>query len=296
MPYNYLTIGGIPYEEMEGSPVYRASRDGFSATQVYRMAWASIDAFLAESFPAPTLGGFNYNYVNERTFPDVAWLFTNSVVIEPFDPQNPTDGALFNVYDSGARVTIEYSTRPRENQNNTLQTHRLSIGGEMLVIPTRAFGWFQEQNGDFVPIQSEDVRVGKVLPTIEHSLSFEYVPDPPFETMASMIGTVNSTADLFSAQGGTLLFLGADANRRVTPQGADAWKLEYRFSQRYIKGRTPNEEQVTGFDSSVITWNEFYNPARGWWDVIQTEDTDKVYAYSDFANLFRAEGAEEAGA
>lgn len=295
MPYNYTTLGGIAYEELEGSPVYRATSDGFAATQMYRMPWGSIDAFLLESFPLPVRGGFAYEYTLERTFPGVAWLFTRSVHIEPFVPEKPSPGAQFNTYPTGAKVTIEYGTRPREKQDGTLRTHRMSIGGEAMILPVGAFGWELDQlpGEDFSPIQYEDVRVAKIVPMIEQSLSFEYVPDPPFTTIAATIGMVNSTNDLFGAQPETLLFLGADANRRLTPQGEDAWKLEYRFSQRIIKGRIAGA-LLLGYEDDAIGWNHFFHQGDKHWEKIETPDGDNVYETADFGPLFQPEGGGEA--
>ncbi len=297
MPYNYTTNGGIAYEELEGSPTYQATSDGFSATQVYRMAWASIDAFLLESFPVPVRAGFAYEFTLERTFPGTSWLFTRSVRIEGFDPGMPSAGTQFNTYATGARVTIEYGTRPREEQDGTLRTHRLSIGGIHMIMPSRGFGWWNANGGadpvpaSFMPIQSEDVRVAKVLPTIEHTLSFEYVPDPPFTTITDRVGKTNQDTDLFSATRGTLLFLGADMHRRVTPQGEQAWKIEYRFSQKVIKGPILHLEAPPVNSGDGIGWNYEYNPKEAQWDVLVDKNDKYMYQEATFAELFQAEGA-----
>lgn len=311
MALNYTTVGGIAYEELEGSPTYRADRDGFGATQIYRMAWIDIDAFLNESFPLPVRAGFSYEYVSERTFPGTDWLFTRSVAIEAMAPEKPTAGALFNIYDSGAKVTIEYATRtieldtagggagtsPSGADTGTLQSHRISIGGEAMILPVGAFGWALTQAtfpGEFRPLQNENIRVGKIIPTIEHTLSFEYVPHPPFGTIAAMIGCVNSAVLLFNAQAETLLFVGADATRRVTAQGTEAWKLEYRFSQKIVKGRLVGGTVLSGFEAVAIGWNHYFNPAEQWWDKVQTSNGDYPYATANFAYLFQAAGGAEA--
>lgn len=308
MPYNYTTDGGIAYEEIEGSPTFRADRDGFSATQIYHMAWIDIDAFLDESFPLPVRGGFAYQYVRERTFPGTDWLFTKSVSIEALNPEKPTAGPQINVYDDGAKVTIDYATRtieldteggrggsPTGADTGTLQTHQMSIGGEAMILPIGAFGWEFDNPPllPFKPAQTEDVRVSKIIPMIEHSLSFEYVPHPPFTTIAAMIGTVNSATLLFNAQPETLLFLGADATRRVTPQGTEAWKLEYRFSQKIVKGRVAGDI-YEGYEAVAIGWNHFFHPGYMRWDKLQTTDGDNVYKTANFAPLFQAEGGGEA--
>lgn len=299
MAYNYTTSGGIQYEELEGSPTLRATREGYQATQVYRIPWTSIGTFLNESFPPVVKVGGGFYQAPPRSFPGIPYLFTTSVAVEPFDPNNPV-ASIFsapnqaNTYAAGAKVTIEYSTTTQEASDDLLRTHRMSLGGEMMILPVGGFGWTSEQTDDFVPIQHEDVRIGKVIPTIEHSISFEYVPNPPTTAILDTIGCVNESLweplNTISAPAETALFLGADMYRRTTTLGEEAWKLEYRFSQRSIKGLAG---ELPGGLSDPVGWNHFYHPQNHWWERIKNKQGGNVYYKADFAPLFEPEPASE---
>jgi len=78
--------------------------------------------------------------------------------------------------------------------------------------------------------------------------------------------------------------------RRTTPAGDGAWKLDYRFSQRYIKGRSTTGIW-SGDTADKIGWNHYFNPTYQWWEKVVTQDGDTVYDTTTFDALFQAEGA-----
>lgn len=273
----YVTLGGLEYEELAGSPTFSATPDGMSATQIYKMGIGGGLLLADESFPAPVQSPCGFEFNPTRKMPGFPWLHTKQIDVEGFDPENPRQGTQHNFYAEGERVTIEYQTSA-ENEDVTVLTHRVGIGGEFMQMPSHGLKWSDQAPGETV--QEEDVGAAKVIPTVEHELTFNWVPDPPFDKIVAKIGMVNGLTNLFNATPETLMFIGADADRNITSQGADAWKVVYRFSQRVVK--------MGGAGS--IGWNHFFRPSDGIWKKLQDKNGNDMYESTTFSDLFGPAG------
>ena len=64
--------------------------------------------------------------------------------------------------------------------------------------------------------------MGKLVQTVEHNLTWLYVPEVPENTIAAMVGTVNHSQWLFNAPAETLYLAGADRKRITLPVGGTA--------------------------------------------------------------------------
>jgi hypothetical protein len=136
-----------------------------------------------------------------------------------------------------------------------------------------------EDNKDF------GAPITKIIPTLEHSLDWEYVIDPPWTDIRLQLGTVNDAAiPLFNnAPIETVLFMSLSGEQNWTTAGAKPWSLSYKFSERNIfqeEGDNP------------ATWNHVYNPSTNKFERIKRKDPAgeevDMYAKSDFKDLFKS--------
>lgn len=269
------TDGGIVYELYEGFPVYDFQQAEGTATEVYIMAWVDIDAFLLESFPQPFYVGTKLVYPLTRMFPGLPWLRTEKLRFEPFPNDKPaTRNGTAPTYSTKAKVTINYRTPKFEEDDEaeTFFTHRISIGGEFLTLPASGFKW----SGETTTVQNDDLVAGKVIPTAEHQLTWDYVLTPPMATIRATIGKVNNAAFL-GAAAETLLFLGADMEQETTTGGLRPWKVDYRMSERLLKQ-----------GGASVGWNYFFRPDTGNFERLLTRAGGAVYDQAPFLPLFTA--------
>ena len=296
MPF---TDGGIFYRPLAPSPTLTFAREEQSAEEIYMMAWDALDDFVDESLPEiQNIGSFTVPQMR-RSFPDRDDLQTERIVATPFYGEMPgdLDGTL--VADGveaakWARVTISYKVSEESEQDptqdpndpETFLTHRRSMGGEWFIqqgVPE----WVDASATDDAAVADGDANakinknpffdVKRFIPTIEHSLIWKAVLDPPFDAIIALLGTLNDEL-LFGAQAETMLFIGAEAEREFTNRGQKPWRLDLRFRER----KDPD-------------WNTFWNPEVKKWQRILWKDADgnkePTYPTGDHSFLFQQAGA-----
>jgi hypothetical protein len=279
------------FDELAGSPTYTVQPGFTNATRIGKIAWSSIDDFVDYMFPFAQ---------SPQSFPDKDWLLARSLTITPFvrdkekvEGQSGNDDYEdLNTYDS-ARVRIDYETSPNSAPQGEdpvlLLTHRWSIGGEFIQSSPGGFVWAADE-GEV----SEDAAPGIFVPTIEHQITWPRVKSPPFATIRNRVGSVNSDTMSFNTGAiapETLMFLGAELQRDILSDGALAWQVQYRFSERRV------EDAENG---GVGGWNHFYRSEdeddislegkTGFYrlEVAPGRDNegDPVFAMKSFAGLF----------
>lgn len=310
MPF---TPSGIFYRRLPGSPTLEATTDGRSASEILMVPWSFVDHFIDESLPpAYALGGFLLR-PSRRIMPGRAYMQCDKISVAPFysdlpgdDPFMPLDTVVEAA--SWAQVTVSYKTAETEDEDEqdpeTFLTQRLSIGAEYLTVPVKAIKW-TTRNGEplspstsdlpanydsLTPAEQEAAKqafkerfstttetlVTKIIPTIEHQLTWKSVVRPPFRAMRKLVGKINNKS-LFGAEPETLLFMGADAQREFTRNGVKPWTLDYRFTERSI---------VEG--GITYGWNHFLKPETGRWERVEIGN-QPVYQKDDLKKLFQPE-------
>ena len=325
-----LGSSSVSYTEIEGSPTFKASRDGMTAQQIIRIAWSDIANAINVLFPPPTQWKNGWLVPLPYTFPGREWLWLKDVDIAPFDPScpGPEDTNRVATYSGGARVTMNFETTSilqsisEDTALSYIGTHKVSIGGQMFGKPNHGFYWKGDRNKK--QLQDPEIRVPMLLPTTEHTITMEYVLKPPWNTIIEYQGHTNSESapaifhntdnDSKKEWPGTILFLGAEAHRKVSPQGVKMWSLEYKFSERaetqpYLYGAEGSA------DDRYVGWNYYYrasqaavpassgNPGSaevpgGWVKILsivgdaQHPDGNTVYPEdADFSKLFVPDGS-----
>jgi len=297
----------VSYEELDGSPKIKSDRKGGSATRMFKIAWVDISAFFVELFPYPFSG-----YPAVSWVPGYSWLLAQSAEAEPFNNTKPGGvnvGSGITFCDI-AKVTVQYAPPSEDQQQQStsdgspagtggggdgtgpggkgggtggqkgttkepvvLMTHELHIGAEFLTISNLLLK-FESDGKDAEP----GVRAGRLVPTIEHQVTWHNVNEPPWVNIRFCAGTVNGKNGFLNAPRETVLFLGAEASRDLTDRGNKAWTLKYKFSEKDLE--TPRGKG----------WNHFYRAdknAKVKIDRLLTKpDGLPVYQWSDFESLY----------
>ncbi len=296
-----VTPRGISYEEIK-PPQYKFSRDGISATRTLKIAWDDIERFASEAFPPGVVTSGGNIVPATQVFPGKSYLILNNLDVTPFDEEYPDTNDFNGVATcpSGAIATLSYETQTfkegeplgdGENEDGlAIFSHALQIGGEYLQLPASSLRWSKKaaDPDDEELNQFEDLQAGKLIPLIEHVVTLYRVPELPLETIISKIGRINIQYDeLFQAPAETLLFLGCNASRKVTTDGAEAWELEYRFSQRVMWQYYTDLDGNDLGDPLAVGWNHFMDPKLGFWRKLYIKNGDTIYATTDnFMALF----------
>lgn len=290
----------VPFDEIGKYPRGSVSLSGATAERVGLIAWSDLDDLIAELLPSTVVAGVSIFPGVGAPFPGRPYLRAESLEWESYcdritGPDAIPDYNTIPTYEF-CKVSIKYGT-PKGPQSSSeadeedsdtrdpvqLLTHRWSIGGEYLTIPGNGLIWDDDSSK-----VSEDVTGATFIPTIEHQITWPRVTKPPFAAMRELIGKCNSVAFDFST--GTIapetgLFLGAELEREVMSDGARAWSVSYRISEK----RRPAADQV-----EPGGWNHFYRNQRtktGWYRMVPEtpvlpEDIYGIYHRGPFANLF----------
>lgn len=272
----------VAFEEMEGSPTVSIGPGGTQAKRIFRVAWNDWQDFAEE-----LTGGWRrvsgaYQLREPLPFPGLPNVVVDSLQVAPFDARNPAGSHVstltrgLNEYPSaGALVTVQYKSRPDlETEDDgdkpeiipgTILTYRSDLGAESVTIPGRAWNW--NVAGD--PKVPDDVNPGILMPTGSYTLHWDRVARPPWSAIRTLRGRVND-APFYGAGAGTVLFLGARANRKFEfLRNATLWSIEYAFTER------------------SEPWNRFFRLETNAWTEIEDRGGNPPYAAGDFTDLFR---------
>jgi hypothetical protein len=274
------TPGGINFEELEDSPKLHFGARGCTAVRMFKVPWANYEAFVEELMGVSLDFAGAVNLTPGIPFPgNRTNLFCEDIDVEPFGGENaaPTGTAVTtlasgtNTYDNGARITARYAQNAGDSNNsaptpvqNTYLTYEGKTSAEYFTVASRAWKW----QADNAPVP-DDVPVGLLSPVSEYTITWHRVTRPPWATINSAMGKVNS--DTFSGLlAGTLLFTGCDsvptfyANRQIL-----VWQLTYHF--RY----------------KADGWNFFFRSDIGAWrEIVAKVGGARPYTSAAFANLF----------
>lgn len=248
----------VDFDELAGSPKGSFGRESRSLTREGRINWASIDTLIAECFPDPPLIW--------GVHPTISYLYIESLEIEPFHPDAGNwlvctgDAATYTAPNSAgkeAKVTAKYSLLPFPDASQLISV-KFSVGGEfMMIAPTSDIVW--EDTGN--KVTSQDSKIGKFIPTIEHSYSRQRATSIPWSAIRSCIGKINSatlSAYPFPSVGKeTLLFAGAEIGFTLDTKGKTQYTLDYRFHERIVTH--PNVHD------GPAGWNHIYREIGDTW-------------------------------
>ena len=304
------TAGGIPYKLVEGFPKITGDESKASATEKYIIRASDVEAFFAESIPAPIVYLETVYWPARRPMPGASILITKSVAFEPhvpglpFDPFDADSGAPSGTYDPFCSVSISYETMQNEsddeqdpNDPETFLEHSVTAGGEFMSWPPNNCklqpGVDAGQAGDPAeqePIKDRIAPIVKTIPTIEHVLKWKNCLRPAWPRIVDMLGHVNDREFVFSGKDTTselaaekhcLLFMGVSGNQSYLWDGASVgvqpWTLDFRFTQKQI---------IEG--DRTYGHNHIYSPKDGAWVQLLRADGQTLLLDANLVKLFVA--------
>jgi len=278
--------GGITFQELEDSPRIKIKLNATTATRKFLVAWDDWKDFAIELLGSYTVTGTTTNITPPIEFPGVDNLIPIDVDVSPFMPDSPTgtvsvtlDGQ-HNEYAAGAVVTVSYETRfnttsPVTAPNGTWVTLEGDLGAEMMTVPGRMFQWTGTSTN--LP---DDANPGILVPTGQFSLTWHKVLFPPWSTIRSLRGKVNSSSFL-GAAAETVLFLGASYRRQFqVTNDSGHWEVVYRFAES-------SKQLASG---SVGGWNHFWKEVAAsgehWVKIDAADNGELPYKTGDLSTLF----------
>ena len=262
----------LNFDELEGSPSGSMQNGIYTITIKGTTSWSDRDAFAFGLMPIATSVGSSYGakLIANPFFRVVGFAWEGMGGLQASD----TEG--LNTYRL-ASWTIQAHVPLGQNVDLTQPytppdpvpwlIHRWSVGGQYLTLPNRSLQWASD-----LAVPSGPGRGGVFVPSIEHSITWPRLLQPPRAAIRSCVGTINSVAMQFSTgliNVGQLMFLGAESEQENLSNGTLATNLVYKFSERpLVVGSTP------------ITWNHFYRDdakssiTTAPWDILQNAATN----------------------
>jgi len=292
----------VAFDEALDSPRFHFGFDGHTAVRKGYIAWGDLEAFVAEHFPVSYKADVSQFGGLGTPFPS-PWdqaLRIDSMDVEPFSDENlagPTDGngnidttqdfSTVITHDK-ALVTIKYTPAKWTEDDPVEQlVHRWSAGAEFLTLPNTDLQWVDPAG----PVSS-DLSPGRLIPTINHTISWPRIESPPFANIRALVGRVNNAAFTLAtgtAPYETMLFVGADLERTVMSDGTRGWNVTYHFSEKSVDTESADiNEGVAG------GWNHFWRNESGasygpgFYALARDANRTPIYPRGDFNLLFQS--------
>lgn len=275
MPIPGFTLG-TDYSELDGSGKLSLQGGKLRGTRLYRVfTYRNGNAFISA-----LAGGIQFGtpptYNTPHQYQAGMELYCTGAELEGKGTlSGDADGPN---YDGGAWITATYETLNYDPSTGggggnpapaVYVTERRSSGGQTLTLTkTKTTGENAWKFLDFgSPISIDAPEIVKIVPQGEYIITRHFVPTYNQSEIDALIGKINdasfpTSSSLGGYAAGTLLFLGDEANREYTADGAvTAWESVLRFSYN------PNG------------WNYGYNPLSQNYEKIISVDDANVSPY-----------------
>jgi hypothetical protein len=270
-----ISGGAVPFADKDegASPKWFGDRKTRRVTRLGRIAYANIEALFAECFPSPPFV--------PGLMPGSTFMYVSSIEVVPFPEAVPSSGDMPTFSEAWCTVTYEPLTDEQDDETSTpgepLITRTWGIAGEFLTIPANGYKW---EVGD-LPVDVEEISASKIIPMIEHSITWNKADAIPWTAIKANIGKVNNATldnrywDNVAAQ--TLLYMGAQVSYTFNSNGDQEYTIEHRFQERLVDDA-----------GTVRGWNYFFNPTTQDWDRLLDGAGNPVYTTSAlFTDLFQ---------
>ena len=255
----------VDYQEPNGSCSYNSTEGGRTGTRVFTVAWADAFQLVKE-----LRGGYQTDpartYLTPAVFPYASDLYCSEAAIVGLGVPSQSSNAegTFITYDK-ATITAKYASNsfgfdPEDPE--AVEQENIIISNEMLTLAN------YEYTGDSVALEDK-LLPSRVESTTGFSVTKFHVSSLPDAAVEAVVGKINSgtwrgkTAEY-------VLFMGANASRTITTDGAEDWEVTYNFLTK------------------SHSWNHIYRTgaAHGHYEAVQTVgDHDAIYQTDTFSAL-----------
>lgn len=295
------TDGGIKYK-LESGPSLGASESGVTAKERYIIKATDCEAFLLESIPPPQVFGAFIQKGPRRRMPGSSILFTKSVSFDPFTSDKPGDpfsfdpGATAGTYNDLYYAAIEYEFSfaddddKDENDPTTFLEQAVNVGGEFLNLSAKNLKEKSEYDSSKRAMQDPLNVVSKIIPSVEHSLTWKFALKPPWETIVKTLGKVNSGEfkfGRFNTPEEHVLFVGVAGKQEYVWGGQGIrikpWNLDFKFLEKRV------EDVDDAGNIFVYGWQHVYSSKdHKWVRVLRMPGERDLYELADFNQMFKA--------
>ena len=255
-------------KEMNGSGVEKGNADGQSATRVYHVTpYSARKQFVLDKLGYRRKAGDSFQEQEPAAFAsDEPNLKAVSYVIEGLGkPSQDSFGDA--TYDGGAKITIEFSTRPEE----VFAEESLSFSAKSIPLEKESLEWASDSE----QLAAADAQVSKQVVQGEIVITRMKVPDFDKSSILSALGKVNSVT-WNDAAAETLLFVGARTQRTHTAEGV----------------QTRDVELVFAYDPNG--WNNAFRASTGAFAAVRTKNGNAdLYESTDLSTLVPEEFDED---
>lgn len=279
----------VDFDEIDQSPT-RSHNGGHPVITLMGMtSWSDVDTFISFLMPVGTSIGGQFG-VKLNANPLFRVFDYN---VEGFGGMTTPTANGLNAYQL-AKWTIKCHvptgqnldlTQPYNNDPVPWLEHEWDEGIQKFTLPRQSLQWASDSK----PVIS-NITGAINIPTIEHSITWPKLQNPPFAAIRLCSGCIN-TAALTLATGviaiGQGLFLGAKCRSELMSDGTLVRTLTYKFSER------PLIVPGSGSSSVPLDWNYFPRDdgASGFagtgWDALVNKTTgQRTYQSVNFASLF----------
>jgi len=271
-------IGGIEFEELDGSGSLDIAAGSVTGKRLFNVAWADRVNFASEltGISGVTAGGITVRNQLAATFPGYAGLSCSGVTIKGWGGLSSDGGDPVYAW---ATVTATYVPKPvgspggGTNQDLVMRTHTQEFTNEVYELGPMSLKW--KLGKILIP---KKIQSGKKVVVIKHSLTEEESETDRADSIASNIGKVNSDGFKMADRtitAGNLLYLGANTSQTVKASGAQPWKIQHTLYER-----------------PEAIWNQFFNDVTlAWDDVVDAATEADFIPYADsgdnFGSLFQ---------
>ncbi len=231
------TVITIAFEELDGSPEERFTRNGFEATRRLKCAYADRIT-LAQQLRGNTAQtqALVVLTVGDR-FADFPLAIVEDVSIKPFEGLSTGSPVGSKAVYQNAELTVTYrvpdgeeSPSPDQNPADILVTENIEASAEFITIPKLDL-FFDNQ-----ATQELEIDGARIIATLDWIYQLHQVPEIPPGTF-DLIGSVNKDvmhSNKFNRnfEIETLLFNPPTTDPVVTSNGSKAWNITYRFTYK----------------------------------------------------------------
>lgn len=311
--WRLTTARGIPYRVLSRGGGF--SKEEANASETYVVEARHLLAFALESLPRPLLFLGQLIYPRSRRLPGLSTLTTKNVKWEAFDSGLPVDpfggdsSAPDDTYQDYVKVTIEYTTNPNNDGDETDPDDPRTIleisanaSGTFLASPIRGNAEWELEGYDLGEAQFAHDLAGEEFdgkqevkemdvpqtirqPEVEWSVRWPQIPyefwtDKLVTRLRDKLGKLNdSKMSLFhDAPVETVMFLSWSMKQSYTWRDGEAGKSPVEVDMRFLE---KNFKDVKG---NQVTHNHMYRPGKGW--TILLIDDERLYDTTDLDKIF----------
>jgi hypothetical protein len=214
----------------------------------FNCEWADVDDVLSEIFPpgsstSPAATELDpYLQIYRAASVDITPLGSPPKLLNDIDADPLDVIPRFETAHVSITFSNDQSNRPSDQDEADADgdpvpflTHTWSAGTEIVEHETNE-AKFAGGGGAGGPVKA-NTPVATVIPMIQHTIDWPRVISPPFNSIRSLLGRINSSVMTFATGlilPETLLFVGASLRKDYLSNGNKAWSLQYQFSERRV--------------------------------------------------------------